>query len=92
MEMNKTELKLTSYILQKNQNNAVSSLVNMPQSGCNQVELQYLWSGDLGGANPGVGMSNFEGAYADPGTKEINMVIISPAGAIDRSFTMVDVY
>jgi len=92
IEMNKTELKLASYILGKNQNNTVSSLVNMPQSGCNQVELQYLWSGDLGGTNPGVAESNFEGAYADLGTKEINMVIISPAGAIDRSFTMVDVY
>ena len=91
-EMNKAELRLSSYILEKNQNNIVSSYVNMPQSGCNQVELQYLWSGDLGGANPGVMESNFEGAYADPGTKEINMVIISPAGTIDRSFTMVDVY
>ena len=92
MEINKAQLKLESYILEKNQNNAVYALVDMPQSGCNQVELQYLWSGDLGGANPGVEMSNFQGAYADPGTKEINMVIISPAGAIDRSFTMVDVY
>jgi TolA-binding protein len=91
-EMNKAELRLSSYILEKNQNNIVSSYVNMPQSGCNQVELQYLWSGDLGGANPGVAESNFEGAYADPGTKEINMVIISPTGTIDRLFTMVDVY
>ena len=64
----------------------------MPQSGCNQVELQYLWSGNLGGANPGVNESNFQGAYVDPGTKEINMVIISPAGTVDRSFAMVDVY
>jgi hypothetical protein len=56
------------------------------------VELQYLWSGDLGGANPGVEMSNFQGAYADPGTKVINIVLVSPAGIIDRTFTMVDVY
>jgi len=92
MEMNKAQLSLDSYVLGKNQNNTVSSLVNMPQSGCNQVELQYLWSGDLGGANPNVAESNFQGAYADPGTKEINMVIVSPAGIVDRSFTMVDVY
>ena len=92
MEMNKSELRSVNYILAKNQNNIVSSLVNMPQSGCNQVELQYLWSGDLGGANPGVEMSNFEGAYADPGTKVINIVLISPAGIIDRTFIMVDVY
>ncbi len=92
MEMNKAELRLASYILEKNQNNTVSVLVNMPQSGCNQVELQYLWSGDLGGANPKVTESNFGCAYADSGTKEINIVIISPAGTVDRSFTMADVY
>ncbi|MDP2927234.1 MAG: hypothetical protein Q8N80_00295 [Candidatus Omnitrophota bacterium] len=92
IEMNKTELNSSSYILEKNQNNTVSSIVNMPQSGCNRVELQYLWSGDLGGANPVVTESNFGGAYSDSGTKEINIVIISPAGTIDRSFIMVDVY
>jgi hypothetical protein len=92
IEMNKAELKSSSYILEKNQNNTISSAVNMPQSGCNQVELQYLWSGDLGGASPTVTESSFQGAYADPGTKEINMVIISPAGTVDRSFVMVDVY
>ncbi len=92
MEMDQTQLRLASYILEKKQNNTVSSFVNMPQSGCNQVQLQYLWSGDLGGAHPGVAESSFECAYEDPGTKEINMVIVSPAGTIDRSFTMVDVY
>jgi hypothetical protein len=56
------------------------------------VELQYLWSGDLGGAHPAATESNFQGVYADSGTKEINIVIVSPAGTIDRSFAMVDVY
>ena len=61
--------------MEKNQNTTVSLDVNMPQSGCNPVQLQYLWSGDLGGANPLVTESNFEGAYADSGTKEINIVV-----------------
>ncbi|MDD5130125.1 MAG: hypothetical protein PHS66_03615 [Candidatus Omnitrophica bacterium] len=91
-EMNKAELRASSYILAKNQSNTVSSVVNMPQSGCNQVELQYLWSGDLGGVIPGVTEGSFQGAYSDSGTKEINIVIISPAGTVDRSFAMVDVY
>ena len=91
-EMNKTELSSAHYILEKNQNNLVSSLVNMPQSGCNQVELQYLWSGDLGGATPTVADANFSCSYADSGTKVVNIVIISPAGIIDRAFIMVDVY
>jgi hypothetical protein len=46
----------------------------------------------LGGVNPAVTESNFQGVYSDSGTKEINVVIISPAGTADRSFIMVDVY
>jgi TolA-binding protein len=91
-EKNQTQLNSTSYILEKNQSATVSSSVMMPQSGCNQVTLQYLWSGELGGAAPGVNESNFQGTYSDSGTKNINIVIISPAGVIDRSFTMLDVY
>ena len=92
IEADKTQLKSANYILEKNQKNTVSLLVNMPQSGCNQVELQYLWSGDLGGVNPLVTESSFSGSYPESGTKQINIVIVSPAGTIDRSFIMLDVY
>lgn len=92
VEMGKAELKSSGYLLDKDQKATISSLVNMPQSGCNQVELQYLWSGDLGTARPGVNDGSFQCSYSDTGTKAINIVIISPAGAIDRFFTMVDVY
>ncbi|MDD5477835.1 MAG: hypothetical protein PHG87_06545 [Candidatus Omnitrophica bacterium] len=92
VEMGKAELKSSSYVLDKDQKATISSLIEMPQSGCNQVELQYLWSGDLGGASPAVTDGSFQCAYPDAGTKAINIVIISPAGAIDRFFTMVDVY
>jgi hypothetical protein len=64
----------------------------MPQSGCNQVQVQYLWSGNLGSANPQLSDASFESAYVDPGTKEINMVVISSAGVNDCSFVMLDVY
>ncbi len=92
IESGRAELKDSSYVLEKNQKFTVSSLVSMPQSGCNQVQLQYLWSGDLGGASPGVDEDNFQGAYPDTGTKAVNIVIISPSGALDRSFIMTDVY
>ncbi|MDO8488541.1 MAG: tetratricopeptide repeat protein, partial [Candidatus Omnitrophota bacterium] len=91
-EIDKTELKSSSYVLEKGQTATISSFINMPQSGCNQVQLQYLWSGDIGGAAPQTSDDNFQCSYSDPGTKAINMVIISPAGTVDRSFTMVDVY
>ena len=92
LELGKADLKASNYLLEKNQQFTVSSLVSMPQSGCNQVQLQYLWSGNLGGASPGVEEGSFEGANVDNGTKEVNIVIISPSGAIDRSFIMTDVY
>jgi len=91
-EMGKADLKVSNYVLSKDQKFTISSFVNMPQSGCNQVELQYIWSGDLGGANPDAMQGEFQGTYSDLGTKVINMVIILPAGAVDRYFTMLDVY
>ncbi len=91
-EMGKAELKSSAYALEKGQKATISTFVNMPQSGCNQVELQYLWSGDLAGASPAVTDASFQCTYADSGTKAINIVVISPAGSIDRYFTMVDVY
>jgi len=92
LESNQLDLKSSSYVLEKAQNFSASSLVNMPQSGCNQVQLQYLWSGDLGGASPKVEEPSFEGSYPDLGTKEINLVVVSPTGIVDRSFIMNDVY
>ena len=91
-ETGRAELMPSAYLLTKGQKIVVSSSVNMPQSGCNQVQLQYLWSGDLAGVHPSVDDDNFQAAYADPGTKEINIVVVSPAGAVDRFFFMVDVY
>ncbi|MFA7294230.1 MAG: hypothetical protein WC060_02195 [Candidatus Omnitrophota bacterium] len=92
IEMGSSELKVSSFILEKNQKVEVSVLANLPESGCNQVEVQYLWSGNLGGAAPIATDAVFEGAYPESGTKEINTVIVSPAGITDSSFIMVDVY
>jgi len=92
VEMGRSELKISSFILEKEQKVTVSAFANIPESGCNQIQLQYLWSGNLGGANPQAMDASFEGAYPDAGTKEINMVVVSPAGITDCSFTMVDVY
>ncbi|MDD5108549.1 MAG: hypothetical protein PHC29_03455 [Candidatus Omnitrophica bacterium] len=91
-EMGKAELKSSSYVLKKGEPVTVFSSVNMPQSGCNQVQLQYLWSGDIGDVISPVNNDSLQCNYSDPGTKAINMVTISPSGTIDRSFTMVDVY
>jgi len=92
IEMGRSELKVSSFILDKEQKVTVSAFVNLPESGCNQVQVQYLWSGNLGGANPKITDASFESSYLDTGTKEVNVVVISPAGITDCSFTMMDVY
>jgi len=92
VELGRSELKISSFILEKGQKVTASAFANMPESGCNQIQVQYLWSGNLGGAVPMATDAGFEGAYSDDGTKEINMVVVSPAGITDLSFTMVDVY
>lgn len=92
VEMGSSELKISSFILEKKQRFEVSALANMPESGCNQVQVQYLWSGNLGGANPQATDAVFEGSYPDSGTKELNLVVVSAAGIIDCSFVMADVY
>ena len=92
VKLGSSELKISGFILGKEQKVTVSAFANMPESGCNQIQVQYLWSGNLGGANPQATDASFEGAYPDSGTKEINMVVISPAGITDCSFTMLDVY
>jgi len=91
-EMGKAEVKSSVYVLAVDQKADISSLVNMPQSGCNQIELQYLWSGDLGTAAPSALDASFATSYSDAGTKAVNVVIISPGKAVDRSFLMLDVY
>jgi len=92
LEAGRSGLQSSGYILGKGQKITISSSSGMPESGCNPVEVQYLWSGNLGGAAPQVNSGNFQGAYSDPGTKEINLIIVSPAGIVDHSFIMVDVY
>ena len=63
-----------------------------PEAGCMEVEMQYLWSGHLGKASPSLNQPAFETSYTHSGTKEINLVVVSPTGVVDRKFDMVDVY
>ena len=62
------------------------------ETGCMEVEVQYLWSGHLGRAKPPFEQSAFNTTYIHGGTKEINLVVVSPSGIIDRDIYMADVY
>lgn len=78
--------------IKKDESTNISCTPYNVESGCMQVEIQYLWSGDLGTAKPPLEKSEFNTTYAQPGTKVINLAIVSPSGILDRSIEIVDVY
>ena len=90
--MAKSDLKSSIYNLKQGQDDTIASGVSLPESGCMQVELQYLWSGHTGLTKPTLKQSTFNTSYASTGTKEINLVIVSPAGIVDRNIDLIDVH
>jgi hypothetical protein len=91
-KMTKVDLKASIYRLKNNQQTNITSTTYLPESGCMQVEVQYLWSGHTGSAKPGIGQSSFDTSFESAGTKDINLVVVSPSGIIDRSLDLLDVY
>ena len=95
-DMQKLNLNASSYILNKGKEVTLASGAYVPESGCMQVELQYLWSGDLEKTKPPLAqlssLPSFATSYEDPGTKVINLVVIAPGGVLDRNIDMLDVY
>ncbi|MCX5707244.1 MAG: tetratricopeptide repeat protein [Candidatus Omnitrophica bacterium] len=92
LDVSKLELKASTYILDKGKNTDINSQVYLSPSGCLQIELQYLWSGDLGAGQPSLNHSEFKTAYSSTGTKVINLVVIAASGITERSLDFVDVY
>ena len=90
-DMSKADLHSSPCRTVKDKETSVSAVSVVPQSGCMQVEVQYLWSGDLGSAQPPAEAANFSTVYSQTGTTEINVVVVSSSGFIDRSFDLIDV-
>ncbi|MDD5166646.1 MAG: hypothetical protein PHQ57_04595 [Candidatus Omnitrophica bacterium] len=92
----KSNLSASLYAPKKDQETKILSGSYELENGCMQVELQYLWSGELGKITvPSEQLSlspALNTSYADAGTKVINVLIVSPTGAVDRGLVMVDVY
>ncbi len=91
-EATKVDLTSSRHKMNKGESTDFSCTPYIVESGCMQVEIQYLWSGDLGNATPSLEKSEFNTAYAQRGTKVINLSVVSPSGVIDRSIEIVDVY
>lgn len=91
LDMSKLELKSSLYQPVRGQEATVQSSVLLGPSGCLQVELQYLWSGDTGSEKPAAAKSAFKTSYASAGTKLIVMVLVSPEGITERGIDLIDV-
>jgi len=91
-DMTKIDLRASIYRAKKDQVIDINSVPYIEQSGCLQVELQYLWSGHLGTAKSSSSEPSFNTTYIHPGTKEINLIVISASGVVDRNIDLVDVY
>ncbi|MFA5145619.1 MAG: hypothetical protein WC723_06440 [Candidatus Omnitrophota bacterium] len=92
-DMSKVELKSRPYKAKKEEPVNISTVAYTSPTGCLQVELQYLWSGDLGSNKPSsLGQSVLDTTYTETGTKVVGLLVVSPTGIIDRSLDLVDVY
>jgi TolA-binding protein len=95
IDMTKSNLGASLYGPKKDEEtNITSGMLNL-RNGCMQVELQYFWSGDLGNTKiPSEQLPSspaFITTYGDPGTKVINLLIVSPTGIMERGLEMIDV-
>lgn len=88
----KLDLKSNPYTAKVNSEVKITSNPPVVESGCMQVELEYLWSGDIGKTNPSASGSSLNTTYTEAGTKEINLVVVSPSGVLDRNIDIVDVH
>ena len=89
--LQKSNLSVSSYRPQPGEEVVVSATPTMPESGCMQVQVDYLWSGHLGSAQPAFNEAEFKATYQDWGTKEINLVVVSPQGFLERNLDFIDV-
>jgi TolA-binding protein len=84
------DLRSSAYLPAQAQELNISAFAYAQESGCMQPQLKYLWSGDLGDAKPTSEQANFSTKYLHAGTKVINLVVLSSADIIDRTFDMLD--
>ncbi|MFA5361751.1 MAG: tetratricopeptide repeat protein [Candidatus Omnitrophota bacterium] len=63
----------------------------LSDTGSMQSDVQYLWSGNIGTKKSSFEESVLDTSYDYSGTKEINLVVVSPQGVLDRSIYLLDI-
>ncbi len=92
LDMSKVELKSNLYQPEKGKEISISTNALLGPSGCLQVELQYLWSGDTAGLALSASQPGFKASFKSPGTQVIILVLVSPSGIAERSVELIDVH
>ncbi|MFA5286878.1 MAG: hypothetical protein WC394_01220 [Candidatus Omnitrophota bacterium] len=90
-DMSKVDLRSSIYNPKPGEEASIKSSVYLASSGCFNVELQYLWSGNLGDIKPDTKQPEFKALYKNQGTKMIGLVLVSPSGITDYTFDLIDV-
>lgn len=91
LDMSKVDIHASVYKLTPLQPLTIKASAYTQESGCMQVALQYLWSGRTGTTLPSSEEASFDTSFLEKGAKEVNLVVVSPTGFIDRNFDIVDV-
>jgi TolA-binding protein len=87
----KADIKISRYLPKVNQEVAVTASAYAGESGCTQVALSFLWSGDLGSAQAASEQGEFTTSFDSEGTKMISLTVGSSSGTVDRTLDFIDI-
>ncbi|MFZ2602742.1 MAG: tetratricopeptide repeat protein [Candidatus Omnitrophota bacterium] len=85
------DLRAFPYRPKKNSEVNIQATSYLSASGCMQVELQYLWSGETGNTQLSSFAPTFLTQYADSGTKIVYLVVVSPSGVVGTAVEIISV-
>jgi hypothetical protein len=91
LNMSKVDLKSSAYRPETGKEITITAAASLEQSGCMQVALEYLWSGDLGNVKPSSQDTSLITSYTEPGTKLIGLIVTTSSGMLDRVVDLIDV-
>ncbi|MCX5712020.1 MAG: hypothetical protein NTY47_02980 [Candidatus Omnitrophica bacterium] len=91
LNMGKVDLTAKPVSAAVNATVEMASTAFAEQSGCMDVQMDYLWSGDIGSGSASNKDSKFSTQFSEPGTKILSVVVTTPTGIIDRSIAIVDI-
>lgn len=89
--LERIDLRASPYRPKKNSEVNIQATSYLSASGCMQVELQYLWSGETGNTQLSSLAPTFLTQYADSGTKIVYLVVVSPSGVVGTAVEIISV-